>query len=59
MLKTGKFSSFFAGTLNGKVVTVEQVKKVHPDMSVAAEILKLNHLNVVSVLHSEEDLDYR
>lgn len=59
MLRTGKFSSFVTGTFDGKMVTVERVKKVNVDKAVAVEILKLNRLNVVSVLHSEQNLDYR
>lgn len=59
VLRTGKFSSLFAGTFNGQLVTVERVMKVHLDHTVPAILLKLNHLNVVKVFYSEEDLVYR
>ena len=59
LLRTGKFSSLFTGTFNSQVVTVERVMKVHEDHTFPAILLKLNHLNVVKVLHSEEDLIYR
>ena len=41
------------------MVTVERAMKVHVDDTFPAILLKLNHLNVVKVLHSEEDLIYR
>ena len=55
VLRPGEFSSIFVGTFDGSVVEVERAKKIHVELHIAAEILKLNHHNVVSVLHCEED----
>ena len=59
VLFTGHFSSFFAGTFDSIAVAVERVKKDSVELVVSSALLELNHVNVLRVLHYEEDLEYR
>ena len=49
-LFTGMFSSSFAGTFDATAVTVERVEKANVELAVPFALLKLNHLNVVSLI---------
>ena len=60
LLKTGNFSSVFSGIFCERSVAVERVKKVQlVDQMIPETLLKLKHMNIVKVFHSEEDLEYR
>jgi len=55
----GKFSSTFPGTFDLTPVAVERVEKGNVDQSVPSLLLALNDVNVLRILHLEEDLEYR
>ena len=62
VLFKGKFSSTVAGTFDSTPVAVERVKKGNISQcvpSVPSVLLALNDVNVLRVLHLEEDLEYR
>ena len=59
VLFKGKFSSTVAGTFDSTQVAVERVIKDNLGQCVPSELLALNDVNVLRVLHSEEDLEYR
>ena len=53
------FSSTFPGTFDLTPVAVERVEKGNVDQSVPSLLLALNDVNVLRILHLEEDLEYR
>jgi len=60
LLYSGNFSQLFAGTFGERSVAVERIPVSHVDPSVTvAWLLNLNNINVVKILLSEQDSDYR
>ena len=59
VLFKGKFSFTVAGTFDSTPVAVERVNKGNISQCVPSVLLALNDVNVLRVLHLEEDLEYR
>ncbi len=60
LLNSSNFSQLFAGTFCERSVAVEKIPVSHVDASVTiAWLLNLNNINVVKILLSEQDSDYR
>ena len=52
-MKSGYFSQLSSGTLGERSVAAEKTACVEPMLTDA--LLALNHMNVVKVLHTEQD----
>ena len=59
LLKSGDFSQLYSGTLGERSVAVEKLKTAWVDPTMTETLLALNHMNVVKVLHTEQEALYR
>lgn len=59
-LGRGRYGVVFEGTLCGKPVAVKRVQLIDvEDIQIEEDLKTLNHPNVVKLLHSVGDMDFR